>query len=245
MKKIKIIILISIIIYAIFVNFNNVYAVGIVSLTSNKSKCTIDDEFIINVNISNMSCASLTVKINIDTTKVEYISGPQNSNFVNGRIIYTWTDPSGGLSPKESGTIASFKFKAKIAGTASFSVIGDFYDQDENSINPSFSGTNVVLEAKQVVNSQETGGNNSGNGETIENNNHQGIEDNNGSGNSSNNVTNNLQNNQQNNKNENSGENSNNNGQSASNQEGGLNNNLNGSIENSTNQGGISSRKSK
>ena len=37
-----------------------------------------------------------------------------NSNFVNGRVIYTWTDQSGGLNPKTSGTIASFKFKAKI-----------------------------------------------------------------------------------------------------------------------------------
>lgn len=242
MKKIKIIILIGIVIYSILANYNNVYAVGSVNLTSNKSKCTIDDEFIINVNISNMSCASLTVKINIDTTKVEYISGPQNSNFVNGRIIYTWTDPSGGLSPKEAGTIASFKFKAKIAGTASFSVSGDFYDQDENAINPSFSGTNVVLEAKPVVNQQENGGNNTGNEGTLENNNGQSVENNNESDSgSSNNVTNNLQNNQ----NENSGGNSNNNGQSAGTYVGGSNNTSNGNAGNSSNQGEINYRKFK
>ena len=230
MKIIKIILLISIVIYAILVNFNNVYAVGNVNLTCNKSKCTVDEEFIISVNISNMSCASLTVKINIDSTKVEYISGPQNSNFVNGRIIYTWTDPSGGLSPKESGTIANFKLKAKTVGTASFTVGGDFYDQNENAINPVFSGTNVILEAKQVINQQENGENNASNGGNIENNNESSSE-------SSNNITNNPPNNQ----NENSIGNINNNEQSAGAYVGDSNNTSNGNSI--SYQGGISSRK--
>ena len=78
-----------------------------------------------------MSAATLTIKINVDTSKVEYVSGPGNSNFVNGRVIYTWTDPNGGLSPITSGTVATFKFKAKSAGTASFSVSGEFYDSNE------------------------------------------------------------------------------------------------------------------
>lgn len=56
----------------------------------------------------------------------------------------------GGSNPKTSGTIASFKFKAKTTGTASFSVSGEFYDSNENSITPSFSGTSIVLEAKTV-----------------------------------------------------------------------------------------------
>ena len=208
MKKIKIILLAIIILNAILINFNNVYAVGSVSLTSNKSKCTVDDEFIVNVNISNMSVASLTIKINIDTSKVQFISGPQNSNFVNGRVIYTWTDQSGGLNPKTSGTIASFKFKAKTTGTASFSITGDFYDENENVISPSFSGTNVILEEKQVINQQENDENNTSNTGSISNNNELGIENNNESNSgSSNNVANNMQNNQ----NENSGKDSNNN----------------------------------
>ena len=162
MKKIKIIFLISIMLFAFFTEFDNVYAAGSVSLSSNKAKCTVDEEFIVNVNISGMSVATLTVKLNIDTSKVEYISGPQNSNFINGRVIYTWTDPSGGASPKTSGTIASFKFKAKTSGTAIFSVSGDFYDTNENVISPNFSGTNVVLEAKQAVSTGNNSDNNVG-----------------------------------------------------------------------------------
>ena len=241
MKKIKIIILISIILYAILVNCENVYAVGSVNLTSNKSKCTVDDEFIVNVGISNMSCASLTVKINIDTTKVEYISGPQNSNFVNGRIIYTWTDLGGGLTPKTSGTIASFKFKAKTVGTASFSISGDFYDQDEIAINPSFSGTNVILEAKQVENHEESGGNNTGNnGSETNNNTSSGGSSNQSSSSSSNNETNNSQNNQ----NENSGGGSNNQ-QSTEHSSSMTNNSLNGNAGNNSNKGITNSRKYK
>ena len=241
MKKIKIIILISIILYAILVNFENVYAVGSVNLTSNKSKCTVDDDFIVNVSISNMSCASLTVKINIDTTKVEYISGPQNSNFVNGRIIYTWTDPGGGLTPKTSGTIASFKFKAKTVGTASFTASGDFYDQNENTINPSFSGTNVILEAKQVENQEEPGGNNTGNNGTETTDNiSSGGSSNQSSSSSSNNETNNITNNQ----NENSGGGSNNQ-QSTGTSSSITNYSLNENAVNNSNQGITNSRKYK
>lgn len=94
MKKIRIICLISIILFTLGLNSSKVYGVGNVNLSTNKSTCTIDEEFIVNVNMSGMSVATLTVKLNIDTSKVEYISGPLNSNFINGRVIYTWTDSS-------------------------------------------------------------------------------------------------------------------------------------------------------
>lgn len=174
MKKIIKIMILSCIFLWIICFFYKVQAAGFVSASSNKSICTVDDEFIININLSGISTSTFTVKLNIDTSKVEYISGPQNSNFVNGRIIYTWTDPSGGEDPKTTGTIASFRFRAKTSGTASFGVSGDFYDSDENEINPSFSGTSVEIEEKQVeppppINEEpagnttsETGGENQG-----------------------------------------------------------------------------------
>lgn len=166
MKKIIKIIILTFIFLSIICFFHTVQAAGFVSTSSNKSICTVDDEFIININISEMSTSTFTAKLNIDTSKVEYISGPQNSNFVNGRIIYTWTDPSGGENPKTSGNIASFRFRAKKSGTASFGVSGDFYDSDENDINPSFSGTSVEIEEKQIEtppsNNEEPAGNNIG-----------------------------------------------------------------------------------
>ena len=246
MKRLKIILLTSIILYSVLINSNNVYAVGNVNLTCNKSKCTVDDEFIVNVNISNMSVATLTLKINIDTNKVQYVSGPQNSNYINGRVIYTWTDPSGGLSPKTSGTIASFKFKAKIAGTASFTVSGDFYDQNENAINPIFSGTNIIVEAKQVDNQSGNGGNNAGGDNSGTNNSGQtevpsGGNNNTPSGGNSSNVANN----EQNNENHNNSGNLNNNQSNTSTSSGGSNNTSNGNGNSSNYQGSTSLRKYK
>lgn len=86
--------------------------------------------------------------------------------FLNGRAIYTWTDPTGGDNPKTGGTIVSFKFRAKATGKASFSVSGDFYSPNETNINPSFSGTSVTIQEKQVApptnNNGGTGGSTGG-----------------------------------------------------------------------------------
>ena len=71
--------------------------------------------------------------------------------FLNGRAIYTWTDPTGGDNPKTGGTIVTFKFRAKATGKASFSVSGDFYSPNETNINPSFSGTSVTIQEKPVT----------------------------------------------------------------------------------------------
>lgn len=83
--------------------------------------------------------------------------------FLNGRAIYTWTDPTGGDNPKTGGTIVTFKFRAKATGKASFSVSGDFYSPNETNINPSFSGTSVTIQEKQVTPPTNNNGGNSGN----------------------------------------------------------------------------------
>lgn len=118
---------------------------GSVSLSSSSSNVTVGDEITISVNLSGASIATLTVKVAVDTSKVEYVSGPSNSSFSNGRAIYTWTDPNGGSTPKTEGTIVSFKFRAKVSGKATFSVTGDFYNPDEEVVNPSFSGTSINI----------------------------------------------------------------------------------------------------
>lgn len=87
--------------------------------------------------------------------------------FLIGRAIYTWTDPTGGDNPKTGGTIVTFKFRAKATGKASFSVSGDFYSPNETNIKPTFSGTSVTIQEKQVTppsnnNGGTTGGSSSG-----------------------------------------------------------------------------------
>lgn len=161
MKKIKIYLGILMLVLFIVLS-SNVNAAGSVTLSASKSTVTVGDEFSITVSLNGASAATLTTRISIDTSKVEYISGPSNSSYSNGRVIYTWTDPTGGSNPK-TGALATFKFKSKQAGKASFSVNGDLYDSDENPINPSFSGTSVTIQEKVVTPPPETGGNTGGN----------------------------------------------------------------------------------
>lgn len=123
----------------------------IYGLSSSKSNLKVGEEFTISVNLSNASVASLTARVTVDTSKIQYVSGPANSNFVNGKAIYVWTDATGGSSPLTGGTIVSFKFKAIAAGTASFSVSGDFFGVDKTNLNPSFSGTSVNIQEEQTV----------------------------------------------------------------------------------------------
>lgn len=58
-----------------------VKAAGTISLSSSKSIVTVGDEFNISVNLSGASVATLTARVSIDTSKVDYISGPSNSSF--------------------------------------------------------------------------------------------------------------------------------------------------------------------
>lgn len=130
---------------------NTVYGAGSVGLTANKSSVNVGEEFSVSITLSNATVASLTARVAVDTSKVEYVSGPSNSSFKNGRAIYTWTDPNGGETPKTGGTIATFKFKAKASGSAGFSVSGDFYTPEETAVNPNFIGTTVAITEKAPV----------------------------------------------------------------------------------------------
>lgn len=131
-------------------------AAGTIRLSPSKSSVTVGDEFNVSVNLSGASVATLTTRITVDTSKVDYVSGPTNTNFSNGRVIYTWTDPTGGENPKTDGTIATFKFRAKATGSASFSVSGNFYTPDEKPVNPSFSRNKYYHKRKRTTKTRNT-----------------------------------------------------------------------------------------
>jgi len=119
-----------------------------VSLSANKVELNKGDQFTVTATLSDASVATLTLRINVDTSKVEYVSGPANSSFSAGRAIYTWTDPNGGASPKTGGSIATFTFRAKETGSAVFSVTGEFYTPEETELDPSFSGVTISIVEK-------------------------------------------------------------------------------------------------
>ena len=151
MKNIKLVL--QLILFATILLLCSKVEAASITLAPNKSTATVGEELTISMNLSGASLASLNVKITVDTSKVEYISSsaPNNTNFNNGRILYTWTDTSGGSNPKTDGTIVTFRLRAKTAGTASFSISGKFYDTNENSLNLGLNGTSVTIKEKQVV----------------------------------------------------------------------------------------------
>lgn len=73
MKKIKI--YFGILMFVLFIILSSkVNAVGSVTLSASKSTVTVGDEFNITVSLNGASAATLTTRISIDTSKVEYVS---------------------------------------------------------------------------------------------------------------------------------------------------------------------------
>lgn len=156
MRKSKKIIYLSLLFFVCLLLFSTKSQAATIKLNTSKNSVTVGDEFNVSVNLSGASVATLTTRITVDTSKVEYVSGPSNTNFSNGKVIYTWTDPTGGENPKTDGTIATFKFKAKTSGTANFSISGNFYTPDETAVNPNFSGTSVTIKEKETTSEKPT-----------------------------------------------------------------------------------------
>ena len=109
------------------------FAKANMQIISDKSVIEKDEEINISINIDNTEIAALTLEIYSDNTKLEYISGPENSNNVSSRILYTWVSEQGENVDKLS--IENFKFKALDNGIANIAVIGEFYNSNGDKVN--------------------------------------------------------------------------------------------------------------
>ena len=114
-------------------------------INADKENINLNENFKIYVNIGNIDVASYTLNIYFDNTKVEYISGSDNTNVINNRIINIWYDETGGKNIKNNQEIAVFEFKAKETGTASFYLSGELFDNNANRIQVNNSYTNISI----------------------------------------------------------------------------------------------------
>ena len=144
------------IILILLVTSNVVFANSQMNIISNKQGIGIDEEIEIKIHITDVQISSLTLEIFYDTSKLEYISGPENSNYSNARIIYTWVDYNG--KNKEEINIETFKFKGKSEGSATIAVIGEFYNADgekveinSDSLNVEIENTNTMTDIENIV----------------------------------------------------------------------------------------------
>ena len=151
MKRIWKIISLLVIVILILSMRNKVFAKGEVYLVTDNSNILKGEEFKINIELKDTSVAAFTVQIYFDSSKIEYLSGSENSNYINNRIVYTWFDENGGASPIENGKIGEFLFKAKEEGSTKLILFGEFYDQNGNSLEISSNSLNIEIKNQENI----------------------------------------------------------------------------------------------
>lgn len=130
----------------VFCHFNISYAssTGTVYLSSDKSAIEKGEEIEITLLIENAKTAAFTSYLYFDDLKLDYISGPDNTNMIENRIIYVWYDQTGGNIPKDK-ELAKFKFKAKENGICKFYIKGEFYNKEGELIQINYKDIEVQV----------------------------------------------------------------------------------------------------
>ena len=78
-----------------------------------------------------------------DTDKLEYISGPDNANFYNGRIIYSWFSEEG--KEKKEFEMDKFQFKAKKDGISKIVINGTCYNENGEIVKTDFNNLDIQI----------------------------------------------------------------------------------------------------
>ena len=119
-------------------------------LQSDKDNVIIGDEFEVSLNLKGINTSAYSIEIFFDTTKLEFISGPENSNVIGNKVKIVWYDTNGGVEAKK-GKIEKLKFKAIASGTADFDVNGEFFDENTNFIQTDFENFQIEILEQDVA----------------------------------------------------------------------------------------------
>lgn len=149
LKKKIIIILIFMLTCCYSLNFSYAINTGTVYLANNQEVIEKGNEVEITINIENAKTAAFTSYLYFDNLKLEYISGPENTNVIDNRVIFVWYDTMGGSGAK-NGELAKFKFRAKENGLATFTVQGEFYSEVGQLIQTDFKETQIQIGKEQT-----------------------------------------------------------------------------------------------
>jgi len=113
-------------------------------LQIDKDNVIIGDEFEVSLNLKGINTSAYSIEIFFDTTKLEFISGPENSNVIGNKVKIIWYDSNGGTEAKQ-GELEKLKFKAIASGTADFDVNGEFFDENTNLIQTDFENFQIEI----------------------------------------------------------------------------------------------------
>ncbi len=161
MKKIKKIFILILLFLMFVLNTNISFAQSTLMLSSDKTKVEAGEEINVSIELKDVKVASFTLEIYWDASRLEYIGGPQNSNNLSNRVLYSWVSDNG--ENKDNILVDSFKFKAIQDGTANIVVTGEFYNSNGEIVN--INDNNLEIEIgnfnEQTAPLNETQGNDS------------------------------------------------------------------------------------
>lgn len=132
MKKLKTIYIFIILVILLLINGNITFAADEMRIIPDKNIIEAGEEVGINIEIGNKEVQAFTLEIYWDRAVLEYISGPENSNNLGNRVIYTWINESG--KAHDTINIEKFNFKALQDGTANITITGEFYNLNGDEI---------------------------------------------------------------------------------------------------------------
>ncbi len=101
-------------------------------IIADKNELIVGEEGSLTIKLPNTNIASFTLEIYYNHDNLDYVSGPENSNEIENRIIYTWTDSQ--AKGKSNIEVKPFTFRALAGSLAQINVIGEFYDKDGNEV---------------------------------------------------------------------------------------------------------------
>lgn len=124
------------------------FAQGRIYLSSDIQTVEKEQTFSISIRAQDTDICALTVSVLFNSSKLEYISGPDNVNSLENEIIYTWFDDKGGRMPITNGEVASCMFKAKEAGHVQLGLTGEFYNYNLEKEDLILDGTEIDIKEK-------------------------------------------------------------------------------------------------
>ena len=120
-----------------------------VFLQTSKTEIKKDEEFSLRIQLANMEVASFDLNIFFNQERLEYVSGPENTNVVGNKIITVWYDETGGQNAKQNCELASYTFKVKEVGNDLITIQGTFYNDEGTEIENYIDGFEIVSEENE------------------------------------------------------------------------------------------------
>ena len=102
------------------------------------------EEFSFTINLANIDVAAFDIQIYFNNELLEYVSGPENTNVVESKMITVWYDETGGENPKQNCELVKYTFKAKEIESEYIAIQGEFYNSEGVQVQSFTNGIEII-----------------------------------------------------------------------------------------------------